>query len=353
MSDRTAPTADLATGPAPAVATRTAAQTRLRWVDVARGIGIVLVVYAHVASGPLRNFIFLFHMPLFFVLSGYLHRTRPAGRAAARKARTLLVPYASFLVLIAVLTVGAKTLGDGGDLLTAADRLRRLVPALLYGGQDLTAELGAFWFVTCLFLANLLFNAILLWAGDPLSRRAVHAVAWCAVAAYLVAWLDRPTYWNAGVVPMAVVLMWAGAAWAARPARDRAVVAAAAVGVATILWAATVVPAAASFDMKSYTYGVPVVGVLLAVALTVVFVQLCRWVDLVPGVAPAIAWVGRASITVLFVHQWVHFTFEEAVPGTLALTAVATVVPLVLHQALRATPLTRVLFLGEAARRPG
>ena len=42
-------------------------------VDVIRGIGILLVVVGHSGTNFWR-FIYLFHMPLFIMLSGYLYR---------------------------------------------------------------------------------------------------------------------------------------------------------------------------------------------------------------------------------------------------------------------------------------
>ena len=52
--------------------------TRFDWVDTAKGLGIILVVIAHVwTKGPVRDFIYSFHMPLFFLLSGYMSKPRP------------------------------------------------------------------------------------------------------------------------------------------------------------------------------------------------------------------------------------------------------------------------------------
>ncbi|WP_278969986.1 acyltransferase family protein [Megasphaera elsdenii] len=46
---------------------------RVGWIDVAKGIAIVLVIIGHTVQfgGGTRNFIFSFHMPLFFLLSGF------------------------------------------------------------------------------------------------------------------------------------------------------------------------------------------------------------------------------------------------------------------------------------------
>ena len=46
-------------------------QGRLQHIDIAKGIAICLMVYGHTNSYGM-SFIYSFHMPLFFILSGYL-----------------------------------------------------------------------------------------------------------------------------------------------------------------------------------------------------------------------------------------------------------------------------------------
>lgn len=48
---------------------------RENWIDVCRGVGILLVMLGHSGTPPrLNKIIYSFHMPLFFTLSGYLFR---------------------------------------------------------------------------------------------------------------------------------------------------------------------------------------------------------------------------------------------------------------------------------------
>ncbi|MCD4694754.1 MAG: acyltransferase family protein, partial [Bacteroidales bacterium] len=48
---------------------------RFEWIDIAKGIGILLVVYGHCQPPPLiEKFVYAFHMPLFFFISGFLFR---------------------------------------------------------------------------------------------------------------------------------------------------------------------------------------------------------------------------------------------------------------------------------------
>lgn len=100
---------------------------RLDWVDTARGIGIILVVYGHALRGHVTSgafepgwhadvqdaVIYSFHMPLFFFLAGlFVQRslTKGAGVFLREKAVTLVYPYILWSVVsvaLAVLAAGA------------------------------------------------------------------------------------------------------------------------------------------------------------------------------------------------------------------------------------------------------
>ena len=47
---------------------------RVQWIDCAKGIAILLVIIGHTIGYPIREMIFSFHMPLFFILAGAVHR---------------------------------------------------------------------------------------------------------------------------------------------------------------------------------------------------------------------------------------------------------------------------------------
>ncbi len=67
---------------------------RIKWVDVAKGYGIILVVYGHVAADSFSTWLYTFHVPLFFFLSGYFFNPAKSSSDFFRsKARGLLLPY--------------------------------------------------------------------------------------------------------------------------------------------------------------------------------------------------------------------------------------------------------------------
>ncbi len=63
---------------------------RIAWLDGARGIGILLIVLGHVIpmTTPISHFIYSFHVPLFFFLSGMVLQKRSMCAAAARSLKT-------------------------------------------------------------------------------------------------------------------------------------------------------------------------------------------------------------------------------------------------------------------------
>ncbi len=93
---------------------------RIRWIDQAKGLGIVLVVLGHACVPSLVAissfveklylFIYLFHMPVFMYLSGYafFHFSRKNSFKifAKRKVKTLLKPYFLYIVVIYLLFWG-------------------------------------------------------------------------------------------------------------------------------------------------------------------------------------------------------------------------------------------------------
>lgn len=78
---------------------------RAQWIDSAKGLGILLIVIGHVYStitpSILYVYIYAFHVPLFFFISGVTLRpgAGPFASVVAKKVRTLIVPYLWYSML--------------------------------------------------------------------------------------------------------------------------------------------------------------------------------------------------------------------------------------------------------------
>ncbi|MCI1901406.1 MAG: acyltransferase family protein [Bifidobacteriaceae bacterium] len=125
---------------------------RLKWVDAFKGLGILLVIVGHTSRIPaVTQFIYSFHMPLFFWLSGYLFTLRPVRTFLRRKSLTLLVPYAFFGVVSWFFWAFVEH--------NYADSMDTALPVLLNvfigkaGNTNYQAD-APIWFLLCLFLAE-------------------------------------------------------------------------------------------------------------------------------------------------------------------------------------------------------
>ena len=67
---------------------------RIGWIDIAKGVTILLVIVGHTLIGyKVNDYIYAFHMPLFFICSGLLFKPKDIKMVAKNNAKKLLVPY--------------------------------------------------------------------------------------------------------------------------------------------------------------------------------------------------------------------------------------------------------------------
>lgn len=69
---------------------------RLIYIDIAKGIGIVLMIIGHcgIDNHPyIKNIIYCFHMPLFFIISGYFFKVRENKECIKNIWNRLIKPY--------------------------------------------------------------------------------------------------------------------------------------------------------------------------------------------------------------------------------------------------------------------
>lgn len=142
---------------------------RIEWIDSARGIAILLVVVGHVVGGYTGKYsvpqyqriidfivdaIYTFHMPLFFMISGYVFGLKNYDWSiekytifVSNKARNLLIPYFLFSTL---------------QILIKLPLQGKIASVLSWKNLFLTPiiPIDQFWFIYVLFFMFCLFGAM-------------------------------------------------------------------------------------------------------------------------------------------------------------------------------------------------
>lgn len=156
-------------------------------LDVAKGVGIILVVIGHAWRGLdtagmigddwlfqlVDRLIYNFHMPLFFLLSGMTFQSwalrRPVGEAVRSRFTRLLWPLLLWTYLFA-----AARLAAGDEANTQISGLQSLLFWPLPPREH-------FWFLWALFLQHITILLLIRFVTGPLS-----APAWATLAALVV-----------------------------------------------------------------------------------------------------------------------------------------------------------------------
>lgn len=177
---------------------------RVQWIDWCKGIGILLVLLGHTLRTDVSLiYIYGFHMPLFFFLSGLVCNEKKYNWRLFLKSRfnTLIIPYVVFYLLTWLYWLFIERSFRPIDL----EWWQPLV-GMVYGAQwhGLMDHNGILWFLPCLFMTELLFFAISRVEGKWKQALAVVFLAVCG----LMIKVNLP--WCVNIAMVALQFFWLG-----------------------------------------------------------------------------------------------------------------------------------------------
>lgn len=114
---------------------------RIIWIDICKGLAIVLVILGHTyRSNAIQNWLYSFHMPLFFILSGWLRGNKGAADNVSfvkKQALGLVWPFILFEALTYVYW-------------------------LIIESHFREFDMGPLWFLVVLFLVEIICNWLII-----------------------------------------------------------------------------------------------------------------------------------------------------------------------------------------------
>lgn len=181
---------------------------RVDYLDMVKGIGIILVVAGHsqyLAKNAL-TVIYSFHMPLFFIISGMVschigEEKCPMRQILKKKLRSLMIPYTVFsLIYLAIY---------GGYFCHVAGYL---TPETIkaYAVQALSLDgMSVLWFLSALFFAELLFLGVRKLYGKRVTYLIVGilTIVMCLLKPQIFEMLPTQTLWQKGIAGFVSTLL--------------------------------------------------------------------------------------------------------------------------------------------------
>lgn len=139
-------------------------QKRIQWIDVAKLIGIYLVILGHINMNcnELTVFIFSFHMPLFFFLSGLTAKKESVSTSFKKSIKSLIIPYVC-LYLVNYLYLVVNSYLRHPEKLEEVGLLKPLLGMFVGVGYETEISTNIcvpLWFLAGLFCCKMLFSLI-------------------------------------------------------------------------------------------------------------------------------------------------------------------------------------------------
>lgn len=173
------------------------ASHRIEWIDLCKGLAICLVLLGHTLHTDISEvYIYGFHMPLFFMLSGLVlsPKKRSFSETLIRRFNSLILPYIFFYLMTYVYWILIERHFRSFDI----EWWRPLI-GLLWGGNynSLMIHNGILWFLPCLFLVEMEYQLISYLKNTTLQILAVFLIAligynikiilpWCLNISFIV-----------------------------------------------------------------------------------------------------------------------------------------------------------------------
>lgn len=128
-------------------------------LDIMKGIAIIAVVFGHCTLFPFHTFIFSFHMPLFFIVAGYLYKEKDICISLTKDFSRLVLPYIVFSLIRALKFTITKGIEHDWSY------VKSVWMEMLYGNVcsiygEIKIHSTILWFLLALFVCKNFFNIL-------------------------------------------------------------------------------------------------------------------------------------------------------------------------------------------------
>lgn len=134
---------------------------RIEWIDICKSFTMILVIYLHFgAPGIIDGYIHLFHMPIFFFLSGLCfdeEKNSDFFQFARKRVKSILIPYFGFSFVFYIFWSAIYFIKSNSPVPAES-----FIKSLLWSNTTAIPKLvgGVQWFLTSLFVVELLYFAL-------------------------------------------------------------------------------------------------------------------------------------------------------------------------------------------------
>jgi fucose 4-O-acetylase-like acetyltransferase len=278
---------------------------RNKYMDISKGLGMLAVIIAHIGTGWVRTFFYTFHLPLFFIISGYFLKPQEQfGIFIKKKIKGYFVPYVCCSILLSVF----QFVHDGYSMYSLKNNLMAFL---------VQRRFTTLWFLAALFLSSILFWVICKICKENL----IKTVCVCAVLSGIFIFYDlsgrKPLPWNIDTSFIVLIYLVFGRVLRQKELINRLVslsslkriaAFAAFLGINIGCSVGNFLLCHNTYEMYEGRYGVFPLTIIAACAGTVAVITLASFLEHLKIVEWTAGWIGKNSMAFFAFHQTIGIT---------------------------------------------
>lgn len=269
-------------------------------LDILKGIGIILVVFAHTSETDVNSIIYLFHMPLFFFLSGAaLDYSSNKDINLLKRFKHIMVPYFLFSMLCFLywyfvemrfrpIHESSQFSGWLGSLDYRWQQFINIITG--FSVKSSFVYNAVLWFLPCLFVAMIIYQALRKWLG----RYSVIGVVMLASTAFFFNNIRLP--WCTEIAFVALPFIYGG-----KMLYGKIRIASPWIGTLFFLSIILILIFQPHVSMKRHVYGEWWLFYLVAFCIILSLCVFSRY--LVNREKGILKWLGKNSLAIMCIHE--------------------------------------------------
>lgn len=140
---------------------------RIDYFDIAKGIGILCIIAGHMGLTTIDHIVFTFHVPLFFLISGYFISLKDTfNEYAIKRTKNLIIPYIFTSICLILAEILRDLIYSTPDKILSDIKIT-FIEAIYGSGTNINHtlfginQIGAIWFLLALLWALLIVKLLI------------------------------------------------------------------------------------------------------------------------------------------------------------------------------------------------
>ena len=282
-------------------------QSRVSYIDIAKAIGIYLVILGHVVNvgTPVKTLLYTFHMPLFFILSGMTYKL-PSGNnwqsilnRVKKYVGSLLIPYILFALFYSKLTLPNLA----------------FISYSSWKALKLAGSLSSLWFLMVLFISHvyllLVYKLMQIKNGRNALLLLIIAIALFTIGVILPYGGKYGYPWMMNVAFVGSAFILAGILLRKLVSKFSDLVITWRLGILIISLIAFIIimpvnkPSTGYVLMADGIYGNAIVFALTALLGSMIVIMISQISDVILSRQSFILWVGKNTLGIYLIHKFI------------------------------------------------